>query len=213
MSGLILVAASGLAREVLAALPTGARPVTVLDDDTARAGTHVGSVIVEGGLELVRDLPDHELLVCAGRGTARRAIVARLATLGVGPDRYATVVHPSVAVPDSCTVGSGSILLAQVALTADVHVGRHVVAMPHVTLTHDDVVEDFATLGAGVALGGGVRVGSGTYLGMNSSVRERLVVGNDATLGMGAALITDLPAGQTWTGVPARPLPTALETS
>ena len=131
--------------------------------------------------------------------------MGRLLGLGVGPGRYATVRHPSVELPDGCTVGEGSILLANVTLTADVRVGCHVVAMPAVTLTHDDVVHDFATLCAGVSLGGEVTVGEAAYLGMNSSVRERTTVGRGAMLGMGAVLLRTCPDHETWVGVPARP--------
>jgi acetyltransferase-like isoleucine patch superfamily enzyme len=68
------------------------------------------------------------------------------------------------------------------------------------------LVGDYTTLCAGVVLGGGVHVGTRAYLGMNSSVRQNLMVGRDSTLGMGSALVRDLPELQTWAGVPARPL-------
>jgi sugar O-acyltransferase (sialic acid O-acetyltransferase NeuD family) len=205
---LILVAASGLAREVLALVRSHGEYEVVgfLDDDEARHGTALDGVPVLGGLAAVTAHPGPELLVCAGSGVSRERIVERLDDLGVAPIRYATVVHPSVDLPAGCEVGIGSILLAGVALTAAVTVGSHVVVMPNATLTHDCVLQDFSTVCAGVALGGNVVVGRGAYLGMSSSVRENVKVGEHATLGMGAALLVDQPGGETWVGVPARPL-------
>lgn len=205
---LVLVGAGGLAREVLAVVRRHGpyEPVGVLDDDPAAHGGEVGGVPVLGGLPALADHPDAAVLVCVGHGRARAGLATRLAAAGVAPDRWATVVHPSVEVPDGCTVGAGSVLLAGVVLTADVRVGRHVVLMPHVVLTHDDDVRDAATLAAGVTLGGGVRVGPRAYLGMRAAVRERVRVGAGSTLGMGAVLLTDLPDDETWAGVPARPL-------
>ena len=209
MSGLLVVAAGGLAREVLEVV-RAARAFTgdlrVLDDAPQTWGGELNGAPVAGGLEEVKRYENHEVLVCAGRGVVRRGLVARLAELGVEPERYATVVHPSVRLPASCEVGAGTVLLAGVVLTATVHLGRHVVAMPNVTLTHDDQVADFVTLCAGVSLGGTVCVGEAAYLGMNSSVREELSVGSDTVLGMGSVLLQDLPDGETWAGVPARPL-------
>jgi len=207
-SGLILVAASGLALEAAeAARAVGLEVAGCVDDNPDLTGTLAGGWLpVLGGLDLVAGREDSPLLICAGRGAARRGICDRLAGAGVDPARYLTLVHPSVTVPQSCMVGAGSILLAGVVLTASISMGRHVVAMPHVTLTHDDVVEDYATLCAGVTLGGHVTVGEAAYLGMASSVREKVTVGAGGTLGMGAALTQDLPAGATWAGVPARPL-------
>lgn len=206
MPGLVLVAASGLAREVLAVPGVTERydDLVVVDDDPRLWGRMCGDAKVLGGLDLVREHPLHEVLLCAGRGVARRYLEQRLLSDGLDPDRFTRVVHPQAAVGPGCRLGAGTIVLAHTTMTTDVTVGRHVVLMPGVTLTHDDVVGAHATLCAGVTLGGHARVGPGAYLGMNASVREGTEVGADAVLGMGAALLTDQPAGETWAGVPAR---------
>ena len=208
MRRLMLVAASGLAREVLQVVRMAGTfgRVRVVDDDPARWGHELDGEPIVGGLDLVREYDDHSLVVCAGQGRARRAIVARLVDLGVDQGRFVSVVHPRVLVPVGCTVGAGSILLEGVVMTTHVTVGAHVVVMPHATLTHDDVLADYATVCAGVTLGGNVHVGEAAYLGMGSSVRERLTVGRDATLGMGAVLLQSLPSSETWVGVPAAPV-------
>jgi sugar O-acyltransferase (sialic acid O-acetyltransferase NeuD family) len=209
---IVLVAASGLAREAVAACrrpgSSAGKLLGYLDDDPDKAGATIEGLPVLGVVESVTDYPDAKLVVCAGKGASRRAIVGRLVGLGVGHDRYATVVDPSVHVPADCSVGEGSILLGGTVLTADVQVGAHVVCMPNVVLTHDDVLEDFATLAAGVVLGGGVRVGEAAYLGMNASVREQRQLGAGATLGMGSVLLADQPANTTWAGVPAKEIAT-----
>ncbi|MBI4900505.1 MAG: NeuD/PglB/VioB family sugar acetyltransferase [Actinobacteria bacterium] len=204
---LLLVAAGGLAREVLSVCAAIGRPVQgVLDDDPVKAGAEVGGTRVLGPIDHVERYPDTELLLCAGKGSVRRDLAVRLEGLGVTDDRYGTVVDESVHVPSTCRVGQGTILLRGVVLTTDVRVGRHVVCMPHVTLTHDDDLADFVTLTAGVSLGGGVVVGEAAYIGMNASVREGRTVGAGSVLGMGAALVTDQPPGTTYAGVPARPI-------
>jgi sugar O-acyltransferase (sialic acid O-acetyltransferase NeuD family) len=204
---LVLLAASGLAREVLATLEQQSELEVrgILDDAPNLQSNPVGSTRVIGTLDQVGEHGDAQLLVCAGSGRSRAAIVARLRHLGIGDDRYATVVHPTTVVPSTCSIGRGSILLARTVLTSDVVVGEHVVAMPNVTLTHDNQVDEFVTLCAGVSLGGSVHVDAWAYLGMNSCVREHTTVGAGSVLGMGAVLLRDLPAGETWVGVPAGP--------
>ncbi len=207
METLLLVAASGLAREVLQVVRSLGRHhvVGVLDDDPARRGSDLDGVPVLGGADDHARHPDAQLVLCAGSGAARRALARRM---GVDPTRYATVVAPSADLAADTTVGPGSVVLGGVVATASVRIGAHVVLMPHVVLTHDDVVGDFATLAAGAVLGGDVKVGETAYLGMASSVRQHVRVGAGATLGMGAVLLEDLPPHQTWAGVPARPLRT-----
>ncbi|HEY8294733.1 MAG TPA: acetyltransferase [Micrococcaceae bacterium] len=205
MSELLLIAASGLAREVLAMVRASGQfdVLGILDDDVTKLGTVVDGAHVLGPIGDALNFPNARVLVCVGAGTGREGAVNRLASLGFPQERYATALDPTVRTPEGCEIGRGSILLSNVTLTASVTLGQHIVAMPGVTFTHDDVVADFATFAAGVSLGGGVRVGRAAYLGMNASVRERLTIGDRATIGMGAAVLADVPDGETWVGVPA----------
>jgi sugar O-acyltransferase (sialic acid O-acetyltransferase NeuD family) len=205
MQRTILIGASGLVREVIASQQREGRYVGILDDDVATHGTTVAGVPVLGGLSLA-GARNESLLICVGSGIARRSIVRRLALFGAGPDRYATHIADQATVGAGSRIGAGTILLAGVVVTADVVVGSHVVIMPNVVITHDDVVDDYATLAACVALGGSVHIGEAAYIGMNASVLPGLSVGVDATIGMGAAVLTPVPDGETWVGVPAHPV-------
>jgi sugar O-acyltransferase (sialic acid O-acetyltransferase NeuD family) len=188
VSDVILIGASGLAREVAAAAASDRLHVVgILDDDPGLHGSTVDGIQVIGA---VRDAVDLTLplLLCVGSGLRRRALA---------------FVDPSVRVPRGCAVGPGSVLLAGVVLTTAVRLGRHCVVMPNATLTHDNELHDYVTVAAGVCLGGGVTVREAAYLGMNASVRQNVTIGAGATVGMGAVVLHDVPTGETWTGVPA----------
>jgi sugar O-acyltransferase (sialic acid O-acetyltransferase NeuD family) len=204
---LLLLGAGGLAREVLAAvrtMPGAWTPVGALDDDPGLHGSAIDGLGVLGGIELVHAHPDAAVLACvasATRPAARRRLVQ---ALDLPEDRWATVVHPAASIAPGVQLGPGAMLLAGVVVTAPQRVGAHVLAMPHVLLTHDDEVGDFATLAGRVTLGGAVRVGRGAYLGQGALVREHLAIGDGAVLGMGSVVLQDVPAGEVWAGVPAQ---------
>ncbi|MFC8038214.1 acetyltransferase [Paenarthrobacter sp. NPDC057355] len=206
MSELLLIAASGLAREVLAMVRSSGPfdVIGILDDDEDKLGRVVDGAHVLGPIRDALKFPHALLLVCIGTGSGREGVVMRLRSLGLDDERYATAIDPSVNVPEGCLIGRGSIILAHVSMTASVTIGNHVVAMPGVTFTHDDVIGDYATFASGVSLGGNVHIGRAAYIGMNASVRERRSIGAKATIGMGAAVLNDVPDDETWAGVPAR---------
>jgi sugar O-acyltransferase (sialic acid O-acetyltransferase NeuD family) len=210
-TGLLIVGAGGFARETAAAVHAlndqkrTFRLLGFLDDNPALHGTVRGGVTILGGSSMVDDFPEVAVVVCVASPRDQMVRARVVERLGLPIHRYATVVHPSASIGPGCVVGPGSVLLAQTALTADVTVGVHVAVMPQTVLTHDDVVERYATIASGVRLGGTVRLGEGSYIGAGALVREGLTIGAGALVGMGSTVLHDVPAGEVWIGSPARP--------
>lgn len=206
---LLLVGAGGLAREVLATVRAGSAWTVLgfLDDNPARHGQRLDGVPVLGPVELVASqYPDAAVVICTASTadqTSRRRIAGRL---GLPPQRYATIVHPSASIAAGAELGAGSVFMAFVAVTAPQTIGAHVVAMPNTTITHDDRVGDYVTFASAATLSGGVSVGEAAYLGSGSLVREGLSIGAEALIGMGAVVLGDVPPGEVWVGSPARRL-------
>jgi sugar O-acyltransferase (sialic acid O-acetyltransferase NeuD family) len=213
VTDLLIAGAGGFARETASAVQAINRgtPETwnlkgFLDDDPAIHGTERSGVPILGSLSLVDKMPDAAVVVCIGNPRnfhARQMVVERLR---LPTERYATIVHPSAEVGAGCLIGPGTVVLAHVALTADVTVGRHVAIMPQAVLTHDNTVEDYATIASGVRLGGGVRVARGAYVGAGALIRESTVVGEWSLVGMGSVVLHDVPPGEVWAGNPAKHL-------
>jgi sugar O-acyltransferase (sialic acid O-acetyltransferase NeuD family) len=203
---LVIAGAGGLGRETAALAIAITEVAGFVDDDPALEGESVMGLPVLGPIDAAAAMGDWGLVVAVGYPDdrrARRRIVERLA---LPPERYVTLVHPMAAIGTEVEIGVGSTVFAGAVFTQGIRVGRHTVIMPSVVLTHDDVVGDFVTFGAGAKLAGGVTVGDCAYVGAGAVLREGTSVGAGAMLGMGSVLLDDVPVGETWAGVPARPL-------
>ncbi len=207
---LLVVGSGGFAREAVEAVRAlNAHSPTwllqgFLDDNPERHGETIGGLPVLGPLELVHERPDAAVVIATGRPdnyVSRRLIADRL---DLDDERYATIVHPTATVGETCEVGPGSVLLAHVDLTADVVVGRHVAMMPQVVLPHDTRIDDFATLASGVRVGGGCQIAEGAYVGSSACLLQGTEVGPWAMVGMGSVVTRDVPAARLWHGAPAR---------
>ena len=208
---LVVIGSGGFGRETVEAVRAvnAERPtwdlLGFLDDDPALHGTEIDGVPVLGTIDEARTrFEAARLVVCTGHPGnyfSRKRIVERL---GLPAIRYASVVHPTAVLPTTLELGVGSVLLAQVVATTAVRIGSHVAVMPGVVFTHDDIVEDYATFGAGVHLAGKVHIEEGAYVGSGALVREDRTIGAWSLVGMGSVVISSIPSGQVWAGVPAR---------
>lgn len=118
-------------------------------------------------------------------------------------DDWETLIHPSVNLSDSSTLGKGCIVCANNNISVDTRIGNQVIMNLSVTMGHDCEIGDFVSIMSGAIVSGHVTIKNGAYLGSNSTVIPGMKVGDHAKVGAGSVVIRNVKDGLTVMGVPA----------
>ena len=208
MTSLVIVGAGGFGREVFQLVEdinAGAHRFDVrgfLDDGelAPEALARLRSDVL-GPTALLAEI-DADYVIGIGTPKPRRKIDLVARRYG---RRAATLRHPSATLGRDVQLAEGVIVAAGARLTANITVGRHAHINVNCTIGHDTVIQDFATLYAGVHLGGGVVIEEEATLGTGCVVLPYVRVGRGAVVGAGAVAVHDVPPDTTVVGPSARP--------
>jgi acetyltransferase EpsM len=83
-------------------------------------------------------------------------------------------------------------------------IGNHAFVLCNVYIGHDCVIQDYATITNSAAISGFCEVEEGCYVGSNSSIRERTVVGKWSLVGLGSVVLENVPPFSVVVGNPSR---------
>lgn len=145
---------------------------------------------------------DALVVLAIGEPTLRAKVASRYSEKGVG---FATLIHPTALVGPNCTLGTGSVVMAQAVLETHVSVGDHALLNVGCSIAHNGMIGACCSLGPGVRLAGWASLGECCDLGVSCCLRPRVTLGPRTRVGAGAAIVKDHPGDVTLIGVPARP--------
>ena len=148
------------------------------------------------------NINEYEVIVAIGDPEQRSKIVNSLPT----NTKYFTYIHPSVQILDyaSCNIGKGSIICAGTILTTNINIGDHCHLNLHTTIGHDTTLNNFITTAPGVKISGNCIIDNLVYLGTNCSIKQKIKICSNVTIGMNAAVVKDILLPGTYVGVPAK---------
>ena len=209
MKTLLIIGAGGLGKEVVDILqssPQGAEYDLAFVDDVIPPNTIVHGVRVLGNSSILCEVSPESTDICVAVGSPaiRRTLIEKIEGHGLS---FATVIDPSALIRSSAVLGTGVIISARVFVSCNTVVGSHAVINPCALVGHDVVIGRYAIVGGGASLSGGSRIGEGGTIGAGASVLYNTVVGDWATVGMGAVVYAFVENGITVIGNPARVLP------
>ena len=176
-----------------------------LDDDPGKQGRIVNGHPVLGPIAHHVNLPAHTKFVVTVASAKRSHQTKQVVeSLGLGPEKLATLVHPQATVSRSATIGAGCIILAGVRINSRVRIGNCVLVEGNAWLGVGTEVRDYVLVTHDASISGDSVLEEGSYLGANCSVIGRTRVGAWSVVGMGAVVLRDVPARTTVVGNPAR---------
>lgn len=187
-----LFGAGGHAREV--AVQIG-KPVTFFVDD-AYSGKFANPISMF-------DPKKYYMMVAVADSLDREAIVSRLPK----ETEYFSFIHQTALIMDSSTIeiGPGAFIGAYCILTTNIRIGKHAILNRAVQIGHDCIIGDYFSAMPGSIVSGNCSLGHRVYIGTNSSIREKVTVDSDVTLGMGSCLVNGFEnTSGIYVGVPAK---------
>lgn len=147
------------------------------------------------------DPSEYVMMVAVSDTNDRKRIVELLPK----ETQYFTFVHPTALVMDSnVEVGEGSFIGAYSILTTNIKLGKHSILNRGNQIGHDSVIGDYFSAMPGAIVSGNVILGEKVYVGNNSSIRERIQICSNVTIGANAAVVKNIITGGTYVGVPAK---------
>jgi sugar O-acyltransferase (sialic acid O-acetyltransferase NeuD family) len=178
------------------------RLVGVLDDDSSTWGVHPAGIEVAGPVESLLAAGPCVVAIGISHPAAKRAIVERLSRMS--HVSFPAFISPHAWVSRNVTIGRGVIIYPGVCINHGCRIGAFSVINMNCAIGHDCLVGDYSSLAPGVNLGGYTRIESSVEMGIGSATRQNICVGEGAVIGGKTMVICNIPAAETWAGVPAR---------
>lgn len=136
-------------------------------------------------------------VIAIGDNNIRKEISETFDTL-----KYATIIHKSAIVSDSCKIGEGSVVFSRSIINADSVIKKHVIINTGAIVEHDCVIYDYCHISPGSVICGGNIIYENVQIGSNSVVIPNKVINKNSIIGAGSTVIKNIEEDSVSVGCP-----------
>lgn len=184
-----LIGGGGHANEVMAQM---GNIITQFVDD---------KYVTDKTLPLSNFNPDeYEIMIAISNPTDRYNILTRLPK----KTRFFSFIHPTALILNNVHIGEGSFIGAYSILTTNIKIGKHCILNRGNHIGHDCIIGDFFSAMPGAIVSGNVNIDEKVFIGTNSSVKEKIKITKNVTIGMNSGVVSDLLISGTYIGTPSK---------
>lgn len=151
--------------------------------------------------EKVASKEETEFIIAVGEPSARKLLLDRIKSRGYN---LATLIDNSAIVSETALISPGCIVNANAIISSNVILDENCLVMYQAIIGHDAHVKSCSVICPKSTVGGNSIVGERCFIGINSSMKQGVNLGDDVIVGMGSMVFNDVEANNTVIGNPAR---------
>ena len=142
------------------------------------------------------------LFLGVGDNFLRSSLLIKLRNLGA--EKFPNLISPSASISHHSSIGHGNFIGNNVSIGPDVDIQNFSILNTKVSIDHENHISDFVSLSPGTTTGGNVGIGRMTFIGMNSTIRQGLTLGENCLVGAQTYVNRSAPDNAVLWGNPAR---------
>ena len=198
---LVIIGASGHGKVIAdIAKLNGYQEIIFLDDDITK--TKNGKYDVVGtGKDIDKYLDQYDYFVAIGNNSIRKQITEKLEDKKI---IQPVLIHPAATVDETAKISSGTVVMANAVINADVCVKKGCIINTAASVDHDCKLENYVHLSPGVHIAGTVSIGERTWIGAGTTVINNIIITDNCVIGAGSTVIKDIEEIGVYAGVPVR---------
>jgi sugar O-acyltransferase (sialic acid O-acetyltransferase NeuD family) len=130
-------------------------------------------------------------------------LIRNFKKLKIPESRLVTFVHPRAYIAKNVVLSPGVIVMANAAISSGSKIGKGTILMSGATVGNNSQISDYCFLDSQACLGAFVNIGEGAHIGLNSTIKESVVMKRMSSVAMGSVLLRDTSTLEIWAGNPA----------
>lgn len=144
-----------------------------------------------------------EVIIGVGEPSLRKKMYNKIISAGYS---LATLIHPSVHVPQSTVVKQGVIIQSTAYISSNIEFCENSYIHPLTSVGHGCKIHPHCIISNNTSIAGDCEVGEATYIATGVMVKEGVAIGSNVIIGMASAVFRDIENDVIVLGNPARSL-------